>query len=275
MRKLGLKERLSILVRGQLTSWHESESTIAIGRGWFGSERDREAYSRMEVLEDALDAWRLNPLARRIVGLVTQYVVGGGIKYMCKHPATQEFLDKFWKHPLNKMDVRIYDLCDELSRSGNLFVLLSTDLSGMSYIRCIPAADVEEIIPKANDIEQPVRFVLKTNAAGGRDHYDAYDEADDEIGQDGGFMPVLLHYTVNRPVGGQWGESDLAPILKWLSRYTAWLEDRARLNRFRNAFMFVVKGNFNSEAERAARQATLAANPPSPGSILVSDISET
>jgi hypothetical protein len=85
----------------------------------------------------------------------------------------------------------------------------------------------------------------------------------------------MLHYTINRPVGGQWGESDLAPILKWLSRYSNWLEDRARLNRFRNSFLFVVKARFASEAERLARQTQLAANPPQPGSILVSDESET
>jgi hypothetical protein len=64
-------------------------------------------------------------------------------------------------------------------------------------------------------------------------------------------------------------------VLKWLSRYSNWLEDRARLNRFRNSFLFVVKARFTSETERQARQAQLAANPPQPGSILVSDESES
>ena len=41
--------------------------------------RDRHGYDRDEVLADALEAWRVNPLARRIVGMMTQYVVGGGI----------------------------------------------------------------------------------------------------------------------------------------------------------------------------------------------------
>jgi hypothetical protein len=39
--------------------------------------------------------------------------------------------------------------------------------------------------------------------------------------------------------------------------------------------MFVVTGNFASEEARKARQAQLAANPPSPGSIMVCDQSET
>ncbi len=88
------------------------------------------------------------------------------------------------------------------------------------------------------------------------------------------FEPVIVHYSVNRPVGAKWGESDLAPVLRWLARYSAWLEDRARLNRYRQAFVYVVKAQFNSQAERLQRQAELNANPPNPGSILVADATE-
>jgi hypothetical protein len=76
-------------------------------------------------------------------------------------------------------------------------------------------------------------------------------------------------------LGAKRGESDLAPLLRWLSRYAAWLEDRARLNRYRNTFLFWVRANFTSQADRLARQAELNANPPNPGSILVTDNSES
>ncbi len=85
----------------------------------------------------------------------------------------------------------------------------------------------------------------------------------------------MVHYAVNKPVGAKHGESDLAPMLKWLSRYASWLEDRARLNRFRNTFIFWIKAKFNSSEERLRRQAELNANPPNPGSLLVSDETET
>ena len=96
----------------------------------------------------------------------------------------------------------------------------------------------------------------------------------DGLNERGGFDTVVLHFAVNRPAGAQWGEPDLAPALKWLARYAAWLDDRVRLNRFRNAFMYVVKARFANEAARQARQLRLAANPPQPGSILVTDESE-
>jgi hypothetical protein len=240
------------------------------------NERDRWDADRDEVLRQALEAWRINPLARRIVGLTTQYVVGSGLSVNCKHEQTSEFIKLFMGHPLNRLPVRISEMCDELTRSGNLFVLLTTDAAGMSYVRCVPALDIERIEARGNDIEQPVWFYPKGNMEDPAPlPWPAYDAQNDAQQSGGDFEPVMLHYAINRPVGGQWGESDLAPILRWLSRYANWLEDRARLNRYRNAFMYIVKGRFTSEAERIARQRALNMNPPGPGSILVADETET
>jgi hypothetical protein len=229
-------------------------------------ERDRWNGEREEVLRQALEAWRVNPLARRIVELTGQYVVGGGIGIDCPHAGTLAFLRAFWTHRLNRMDQRVFELCDELSRSGELFLLLSTDESGMSYVRAIPALAVSEIETAGNDGEQALRFVSRE---GEGQSWAAYQPLYDD-----GRAPVMLHYTVNRPVGALRGESDLAPLLRWLSRYAAWLEDRARLNRFRFAFLYSVTLRGSDEAMRRRRQAELAAHPPAPGSVLVKDESE-
>lgn len=253
--------------------------------------RDRHASDRREVLAQALAAWRVNPLARRIVALTTQYVVGGGLRVEARHAATNAFLQAFWGHRLNRMSVRLYELCDELTRSGDLFLALSTDASGMSYLRAIPSADVAEIETAGNDLEQEVAVYEQsaslatpegraplTPPEGGEwvrgRRWAVYDPATDHLQEDSSMAPVILHYAINRPVGGLWGESDLAPMLRWLARYANWLEDRARLNRYRNTFLFWVKAQYTSEGERLRRQAELNANPPSPGSILVTDQSE-
>ena len=71
--------------------------------------RDRHGYDRDEVLRDALEAWRVNPVARRIVGLTTQYVVGGGIGIEAKHERTNKFIQQWWSHRLNRMSMRVYE----------------------------------------------------------------------------------------------------------------------------------------------------------------------
>lgn len=254
----------------------ENENAFLIGaRRYDENDRDRLEYDRAEVLESCLQAWRDNPLARRIVELTTQYAVGSGFDIHCAHHSTRRFIDVFWTHRLNRMDIRMMEICDELSRTGNLFLLISTDQAGMSYLRIIPASNIDTITAAPNDIEQPISFATRMDETLGSLSYPAYDPLTDSPGSEGCFSAVMLHYAINRPAGAQWGEPDLAPLLPWLRRYSAWLEDRVRLNRFRNAFMYVVTGAFPSEAVRKARQAELAANPPGPGSILVCDASET
>jgi hypothetical protein len=247
----------------------ESDTCFNVGRRAGTSELEREPYDREKLLRDALQAWRVNPLARRLVGLTSQYVVGGGIACSCAHPATAAFLKEFWEHPLNRLPIRLYEWCDELTRSGNLFLLLSTDPAGMTYVRALPTLQVKEIHSRPNDLDQEISYevcsgenLLETTC-----YPSLLAEPQAERG--------MLHYAINRAVGSLWGESDLAPLLKWISRYASWLEDRARLNRFRTAFLYVVHGRFGSEAERRARQAALNAAPPTPGSILVTDEGES
>lgn len=233
------------------------------------AERDRPSYDREEVLQQALDAWRANPLARRIVGLTSQYVVGGGVRLVAEQPAAQAFLNVWWQHPLNQCGLRIYEWSDELTRAGELFFLLSSDAAGMSYVRAIPAAQISNIETEPNDIQQESAYHQVSDAPGETIIWQAYDPVGDDPRQQ-----VMLHFAINRPPGAVRGESDLAPLLVWLNRYAVWLEDRARLNRYRNAFYFVVKARFLSEAERSARQTLLNSAPPTPGSILVTDESE-
>lgn len=255
----------------------ETDNTFLLGgRSWSTEERDRFDYDREEMLRLSLEAWRVNPLARRIVGLTTQYVVGAGMRIRAENMATHKFLEEWWQHRLNQMPMRVYEWCDELTRSGELFVLVSTDAAGMSYVRAVPACEMESITTAANDVQQELGYLQRAAEPTTEARtWPAYNEHSDRQGEDGAFQPVMLHYAVNRPVGAVHGESDLAPLLRWLSRYAAWLEDRARLNRYRNSFLFVVRGRWASEAERSARQAALSATPPSPGSFLVVDESES
>jgi len=103
----------------------------------------------------------------------------------------------------------------------------------------------------------------------------AWSESSDEPDEYGNWPVVMIHFAVNKPTGALFGESDLAPVIKWLTRYTTWLEDRARLNRYRQSFMYIVKGKFASEDERRRRELAINANPPTPGSVLVLRETET
>ncbi len=265
--KSPLGQALKNSIAAQLTTGlHETDSNFYPGGNMSSLYRDRYDYDRQTIFAECLRAWRVNPLARRIVKLISMFVVGEGIDIKSDHKATQTYLQSWWDHPLNHIARKCVNFCDEATRAGNLFFLCTADeATGMLYIRAVPADQVEEIVTADNDVDQELAY---KPIAQGQAPWPAYDRTNQQ--------PVfMLHYACNQPVGVPWGEPDLAPMLPWIGRYSSWLEDRARLNRFRQAFMFILRGKFTSEADRKARERDLNANPPPPGSILVTDESES
>jgi len=239
--------------------------------------RDRYDYDRQTLIADAIKAYRLNPLVRRIVRIYRQFAIGvnvsvevepgakPGIFAKSKRSAPNNFIQEFWRHPINNMDEQILEWFDERTLTGNLFILFTVDPSGMPLVRAIPTESISAIETADNDYRQEIAYrtgTLDDNS------YRAYDPAGTPT------PPFVRHYVINRPVGCTFGESDLFPILPWIARYTGWLENRVSLNYYRSMFAWVLSGNFPDETSRAARQKELGTNPPKPNSILVKNVAE-
>lgn len=217
---------------------------------------------------DAREAWRSNPLAKRLIGLTTSYVIGGGLSASSEYKPLESFIRKFWYHPSNLLDLRLDEWSDELARSGELFVVLFTGPDGMSEVRTVPASLIEQIQWKPGDYEaelrykestpvgEPEKWWLSPGASGAHD-----------VDADGGLQPWMLHFAVNRPVGAIRGESDLAPILTWLRRYTGWLEDRVRLNAAVRSFVWIVYAPARLMADLRSRYR----KPPQPGTVIIAE----
>lgn len=264
--KADLQKRITSLELQLTTGLHETDSNFYPGSNMSTLYRGRYDYDRQTIFAECLRAWRVNPIARRIVKLISMFVVGEGINVKSNHKATQDFLQSWWDHPLNHLGRKCINFCDEATRSGNLFFLCTVDqASGMLFVRGVPADQVEEIVTAQNDVDQELAYKPIEQ---GKDPWPAYDRTNTQ-------PSFMLHYAYNQPVGVPWGEPDLAPMLPWIGRYSSWLEDRARLNRFRFAWLIVWKKKWASEAEKKAKHTELAANPPPSGSWLLLDPDET
>lgn len=248
------------------TGLRETDNTFYPGDNMSPIYRDRYDYDRQTIFAECLRAWRVSPIARRIVKLMSMFIVGEGIKVQSDDPNTHTYLQSWWTHPLNKLYAKCVDLCDEATRSGNIFPLCTVDqATRMLYVRFVPADQIDRISATANDIEQELSYVPIDK---GLSPWAAYDRSNKQA-----FF--MLHYTYNKPIGTSWGEPDLAPMLPWIGRYSSWLEGRARLNEWRQSFVYVLTGDFKDENERRAREAEVNLHPPKPGSILVKNKGET
>ena len=253
-----------------------------VARG--GGPLDRSWAELSGQFSDALETWRKNPLARRIIGLTSSYVVGDGITLTSAYGPLKRYLAQWWSDPKNLMDLRLTALSDELARAGELFIVLHFNRAdGMSYVRTVPASLIDGIKWVPGDYEEETSYHEMVGlddpdyAKGGRTWYApagiGVDEADASVGGDverfdrQRYKPIMLHFAVNRPAGCVRGESDLASILPWLFRYALWLEDRVRLNAAVRAFLWIVKV---AKTDIATRQAELR-TPPEPGSVQVID----
>jgi hypothetical protein len=236
--------------------------------GWFSSPDGRpefDAAAMQSKYASSLQAWRSNPIAWRIIAITTDFVLGERIHLSSPLPSLQRFLNAFWHHPQNRMDLRLEPLCDELSRAGDLFlVLFRNPQDGMSYLRVVTKDRILRIETAENDWERELAYVEQVGPGSERRwlsplHPEAA-QAD----------AVMLHYAINRPAGALLGESDLASLLPWLSRYSRLLEDRVRLHWASRAFLWMVTVPTNSIHTKREQYR----NPPESGSIIFKDHQE-
>jgi len=221
----------------------------------------RPWFERREQLEQIYITARTNPLAQRIISLTTDFVVGDTVAF-----TGSPYAQALWDDPQNRMSQRIYRWCDELTRSGELFIVLSRNAAGgMHYVRELPALMIDQIEIDQDDAETEHRYHQLTNDADGRWWPSRLAPL--------GTSQVMLHYAINKPVGETRGSSDLAQVVNWLDRYDMWLEDRVRINRYKGAYLWhVTIENALPATIKAKRQQY--SRPPSSGSIIVSDSSE-
>jgi len=233
--------------------------------------KDRLSYDRQFVLNEALTAWRINPVARRVVALTNEFVIGDGFTWdVTKAPVTKKFLESWWKNPLNSIDEQLPEWVDETTRTGDLFLLFSVDPStGMSYVRAIPSEQVQEIQCAQNDYRQE-QFYIPSDPT--LPPYPAYNMEHETWNLE--LKSFVLHFPINRPAGATFGESDLAPLLKWFASLNAIVNDRVILAHLHNQIAYIVRGEFKDENARIKREADLNLHPPQSGTVLVTDQSE-
>ena len=235
--------------------------------GWMsfsGGPNDRDAGEIQRQYTDALEAWRKNPLAKRIVDTMTDYCLGDGLTPTAPG-AIGRFVDTWWNHPKNNMALRLAELSDELVRSGDLFLTLHRNpADGLSYVRPVPKDRITRIETRDNDWETEIAYYEVQDAGEPRrwlaPGHPAAEEAD----------AVMIHYAVNRVVGALMGESDLGTMIPWLLRYSRMLEDRLRLHWAARAFLWIVTVPANRVREKQEQYRAA----PDAGTVIIKDESE-
>jgi len=90
---------------------HELDSMLAVSpitdanfypEGLSTLYNNRLEWDRRKVFSEALRAWRVNPIARRIVRLMRTFIIGKGVSIKSDDSDIEKFLQSWWNDPLNK-----------------------------------------------------------------------------------------------------------------------------------------------------------------------------
>ncbi len=237
--------------------------------GWksHGRRHDRDHADIRSQYDDALTAWRKNPMAWRIIQITTDYTVGEGIKISSPNKDMQRFIEKFWFHPENRIGLRLEGMAEELARSGDLFPLLFREKhTGMSLLRFLTKDEVLKIETKKSDWEKETAVIQATDDPTNPKRWVTPHSHARQTLQSG--RPCTT--TSTSPSGPSSANPTWPPSCPGCSATRRMLEDRVRFHWATRLFLWMVRVPRNRVAEKAEQYR----RPPDAGSIIVHDESE-
>lgn len=123
--------------------------------------RDLQPLTHDRQREIAVHLYQYNPVARRILNAIQEWILGEGISVSSEHPRTNQLLQGFWSDRINKWDVRLWEQTLELFLMGERFwPVASSAFSGTMHFGVIDPAYVKRILTDPENIEIQLGVVL-------------------------------------------------------------------------------------------------------------------
>jgi hypothetical protein len=177
------------------------------------------------------------------------------------------------------MDLRIYDLCQELSLYGEIFVrFFVNEFNGDVKIITIDPSMIDQIESDPENIEHELRVHRRPIGPSATiPGQPAAAQPLEDRTFDGIWLTVpdeVMHFAINKVSNAKRGKSDLATLLPWLRRYKDWLIDRVRINKYKAAFLWDITLT-GADRKTIENKMQDYARPPEPGSIVIHNEQET
>lgn len=224
-------------------------------------------YDYLLMHSQAFEAYTHNPIAKRIVKIIPQFVLGKGfgVQAVGSGPdaeMAQHVWNSFWK--FNRMKLRIKSILRELILYGEQMLKYVETDRGL-VIRQLDPSTVWEIVTDPEDIENVFYYHLQYPT-----QYSMYVDIP---------IPTMKfvirqiqanyvdHYKINAVSNEKRGRSELFAILGWLKRLKEYGNDRVIINKVMSMFAWdlTVEGG---EAEVKAVESSFQVAP-GPGSAFV------
>lgn len=243
-------------------------------RGWrtltgSATKRDLSPLSQEQMQKLAAFLWETNLLANRLIELPLAYLLAEGVRLSCADEEHQQWLDGFWRDPINKMDLRLPTFARELALFGEQCLpTYVNEVNGAVRLGYLDPSLIRSVVMDPGNASQEIGVVTIADQAGAvRKFRVVVRGEDDELfaaearalrkGFDSG---DAFYFAVNKFAAGRRGRSDLIAQMDWLDGYDEFLFDEMERGIDVNAFIWDVK-LVGADEEMVKRRAAEIAKP--------------
>lgn len=245
------------------------------------ADRDLSPFTQERMQRMAVYLWESNLLGNRIIELMTAYLLAEGVALKVDDEAGQQTLDRFWRDPINQMDVKLAKKVRELGLYGEqCYPAFVNDHNGHVRLGYLDPALIQTVVVDPDNPEQAIGIVTVKDKKGRARRYrvivngadaDLFTARTQAIRDSFGDGDAFL-FTVNDLSNGRRGRSDLLAQADWLDGYDQFLFGELDRAQFMRAFIWDVTLKGATPEEVAERAKRISA--PSPGSVRVHNDSE-
>lgn len=240
------------------------------------NQRPLDPIVREQMLKIAYYLYDSNPIAKRILELTRDFVLGDEVTLSLEplnkepHPG-QEVLDAFWNDPLNRMDLKLWDRVLELGMYGEQIWPVSVNTAnGHTRLGYIDPASVQKVEYDLEAIDEPRRVIVRGPSGTEPITYEVVRLDEDPGSKTYGRMIVpgeksCFFFAVNKVSNSDHGRSDLLAVADWVDLFDQTLFNEADRQVLLKSFVWDVT---LQDADQAKMDAYAASNPPpKPGSV--------
>jgi hypothetical protein len=221
------------------------------------------------------------PFGKRIVEIITSYVVGERFKVICEDPAAQAIVDRFWDDEINNMEDRVQSMCNELSIFGEFCSPVAVNpVDGfvrLGYIdpMLIEAIEYGKMVTAGGDQEVsfPVNVRLRKEVGVPDQKRLAIVRMDEDVNSAtyGYLNGDTFYFAINKAMSGSRGISELFHLADWIDVFDQMIFDFADKVRFLNSYVWHYTMTGANSKDVDDYQKKITANPPRQGGVFVTN----
>lgn len=207
--------------------------------------RDLNPLKQIRMQQIAWWLYDRNPMARRIVEMTKDFVVGEGIIYHATEPKVKDVLDEHWNDPVNAWNLKQEQKAKEIGLYGEQFYpVFVNNENGHVRLGYVDPSLVWKVEANPENIEQIEKIrVRRTDlmGVGSRDYDVIHIDENPESKTFGLWVGEIFQFAINKVSNALRGRSDLLSLADWIDVYERYLFNRGERAELINSFVWDIQ----------------------------------